>query len=192
MSKLDILLPTSGERDLEPVLKNIGETTDNPHKVTVITEGDSPAKAVNIGFRKTKAPYFIFWNDDFKAHPHWDTKALEKMTDGISVVAINDGDPRQTTQWGTITLVRRSYVDDYGGTENKGEVLHEGYKHNFVDTEFWQRAAARRVVEIAKDSLVEHLHPAFGKGDPDSGYQKSGDTMAQDAELFARRKTWLA
>lgn len=210
-----IYIPTLGRDDKLPdLVENIHKTTNNDawyhiyficekghdaakklegKHVTVFT-GDfgSPAKAVNYAFTKTSEPYFIFANDDFKFHQNWAFNALSKMTDGISVVAINDGDPRQTTQWGTITLVKRSYIDDPGGTENKGEVFHEGYKHNFVDTEFWQRAAARRVVEIAKDSLIEHLHPAFGKGDADGGYQKSGDTMAQDSELFAQRKTWLA
>lgn len=215
---IDVIIPTKGRYHKIPsICENLENTTDGEYKLTFVIEDDdedtervceqhkniyhfdiikgkfgSPAKAVNEGFRKTSEPYFIFGNDDFKFHPHWDTKALSKMTDGISVVAINDGDPRGEPQWGTITLSRRSYVNDYGGTEHKGEVFHEGYSHNFVDTEFWERAASRGVTAIAKDSLIEHLHPAFGKGTGDGGYEKSGNTMNDDMMIYVRRRNeWL-
>lgn len=210
---IDILIPTyhRGEK-LRELHHNITDTTTESFMVYYIAEtGDttlpdintwekclamrgeygSPSKAVNKAFKASRNPYFIFANDDFKFTPEWDAKALEKMSDGVSVVAINDGDPRGTPQWGTITLSRRSYVNDYGGTEKKGEVFHEGYIHNYVDTEYWHRAEARGVTAIAPDAVIIHQHPAFGFKADDT-HRKQGDSMAHDSALFSvRRRQWL-
>lgn len=207
ISKLDILLPTLGRSDkLAVVAENIKSTTTTPYTLYFICESSdaksceaaekngtllkggfgSPAKAVNFAFIKSDSPYFIFANDDFLFHKDWDKKALAKMTNGVSVVALNDGNP-QEPQWGTITLSRRSYITNVGGTENKGEVFHEGYGHAFPDTEFWERAKSRGVTAIAEDSLVEHLHKAFGKGEEDALHHRQLAHFPADQALYKER-----
>lgn len=203
---IDILIPSLGKRDLPALLENIKETTETPYHVFFICElkphvptvegatmmygrFGSPAKAINYAFKHTIQPYFLFGNDDFKFTKGWD-KALDKMDDRVSVVALNDGDPRGETQWGTITLVKREYIDEQGGTENKGEVFHEGYLHNFVDTEFWHRAVSRNVADIAPDCKIIHEHPAFGF--PHNHHKGAEQGFEQDAQLFTeRQRQWL-
>lgn len=201
---IDILIPSLGKRDLTKVINNIHESTDNEHTVTVIFEPDtaleelpdanivlkecgSAAKAVNYGFKLTKEPYFIFWNDDFNAQPHWDTEALKKMSDTVSVVAINDGNPNEV-QWGTICLVKRDYINDHGGTENKGEVFHEGYGHWYVDSEFWERAMTRKMADTAPESVIIHEHPVFDQSINSSTYQRPGKSIERDSQLYVERR----
>lgn len=201
---LDILLPAKRSKKLKTVAESIKETTRTPYLLTFIIEeedtetvksaeglGDvltgtfgTPAKAINYGFKKTNHPYFIFANDDFVFQPNWDTNAFAKMTDGKSVIAINDGSP--SPQWGTITLSRRSYVNDHGGTENKGEVFHEGYTHNYVDTEYWERATQQNVTDVAPDSVIIHEHPAFGY-EADTVHKKPKNTE-RDSQIFMERR----
>ena len=68
----------------------------------------------------------------------------------------------------THSLIRRTYIDDPGGwLDGPGIVLHEGYSHNFVDEELCGLARKRRVFRFAKNSIVEHLHPHWGKAEMD-------------------------
>ena len=46
--------------------------------------------------------------------------------------------------FGTHNLIRRRYVTGRGGTGDPGQVLHEGYDHNFVDRELCGFAQHRR------------------------------------------------
>ncbi len=53
------------------------------------------------------------------------------------------------------------------------------------------RAAQHRNEWVfCRDSIVEHLHPNWGKADMDATYEIAldGEAMAADRELFAQRK----
>jgi hypothetical protein len=67
-------------------------------------------------------------------------------------------------------------------------VLHEGYMHCFVDDEFIATAKFRHAFVHAPQSVIEHLHPDWGKGVLDSTYEKSKASMVQGRVVFRERK----
>ena len=60
-------------------------------------------------------PFFIAANDDFEFQQGWDTPALEILRDNpdVHVVGLYDGNPH--TDFSTIALVRRSYIEYCSG-----------------------------------------------------------------------------
>jgi hypothetical protein len=67
-------------------------------------------------------------------------------------------------------------------------VAHEGYRHNFVDDEIVTAAKQRGVWQMALGSVVEHLHPVFGKAEDDEVYQLGKSCWEADWELFKQRR----
>lgn len=155
-------------------------------------EGDF-ARKVNTAYRESDEPFLFVCGDDVQFHPGWLTAALEPMTDpAVAVVGTQDlGNPRvvegtHATHW----LIRRAYVDDPGGTMDGGPgvMLHEGYCHNFVDDELIGTAKARGVWAFAPDSVVEHLHPNWGKGSMDGTYSIARRRQNRDRALHTQRR----
>jgi hypothetical protein len=67
-------------------------------------------------------------------------------------------------------------------------VVHEGYSHQWVDTELVETAMARGQWAFAKDSHVEHLHPFWHKGEMDATYEKALSTTRFDHRLYGQRR----
>jgi hypothetical protein len=106
------------------------------------------------------------------------------------VIGTNDlGNPRVTSgEHATHLLVRRSYVDDMGSSWDGPKVVaHEGYGHWFVDDELVTAAKQRGVWAMALGSLVEHLHPAWGKANDDDVYELGESHATTDRETFEAR-----
>jgi hypothetical protein len=66
-------------------------------------------------------------------------------------------------------------------------VCHEGYRHWFVDDEIVWTAKQRGVWAFAAGSIVEHLHPYWGKGEMDSVYALGQEHAEADKALFIAR-----
>lgn len=113
---------------------------------------------------------------------------LEDTT--VGVVGTNDlGNPRVIAgKTATHSLVTRAYVGEHGTVDEPGKVLHEGYQHNFCDTEFVETAKRRGAWAFAGDSVVEHLHPHWSKGDDDETYRRGQAGFEVDRRLHARRR----
>jgi hypothetical protein len=144
------------------------------------------AKKINAGFRVTDAEWIFQAADDLTFQPGWAENAL-KMADsgpGYDVVATNDMANASVKKglFGTHNLIRRRYVTQHGG-----QVLHEGYDHNFVDREFCGWAQARGVFVFARHSRVKHLHPLWRTAPSDPTYVKSLARFNEDRELFLSR-----
>jgi hypothetical protein len=106
------------------------------------------------------------------------------------VVGTNDlGNPRVTSgEHATHLLIRRSYVDEHGASwDGPKTVCHEGYRHWYVDDEIVTAAKQRGTWAMALGSVVEHLHPMWGKGEPDEVYLAGQASAKADAELFQAR-----
>lgn len=141
--------------------------------------------SANTAYEETTEPFFMIANDDFNFHKGWDIKALEKMTDDIGVVGVNDGNNRYTP----ITLVRRAYIEEFSGSPDTVNTLYyPGYNHNYVDTEFSEVAKKRGKFAEAPESMVEHMHWAFNKATMDETYSKSNATAPADSITYQNRQ----
>jgi hypothetical protein len=90
----------------------------------------------------------------------------------------------------THTLFSRSYIDEYGGTaDDTGLIFSEAYDHQWTDSEFIETARLRRMYAFSKRSIVEHMHPHWGKGEMDDTYTKALRCTNEDMKLFQRRRT---
>lgn len=160
--------------------------------------GDDPAQPiastfaekVNLAYRETAEPWLFLCGDDVRFHPGWLDQAQAAATEGIQVVGTNDlGNPRVTSgQHATHLLIRRTYVDEQGASWDGPKVVaHEGYRHWFVDDEIVTAAKQRGVWAMALGSVVEHLHPLFGKASTDDVYELGQSHARADGDLFAER-----
>jgi hypothetical protein len=144
------------------------------------------AHKINTGFREGDAEWVFQAADDLTFQPGWAENAL-KIADsgpGYDVVATNDMANANVRkgQFGTHNLIRRRYVTAHGG-----QVLHEGYDHNFVDRELSGWAQSRGVFRFAPHSRVKHNHPLWKTAPDDPTYRKSLARFQDDRRLFLSR-----
>jgi hypothetical protein len=157
----------------------------------VSDRGSSFAQKVNVGYLATGQPWLFLVGDDVRFHPGWLDQAQAVAEDRFHVIGTNDlGNPRVTSgDHATHLLVRRSYVDEVGASWDGPKVVaHEGYAHWFVDDEIVAAAKVRGVWDMAMASIVEHLHPAWGKGESDEVYELGQSHADADRELFEARR----
>ncbi len=210
---IDILVPVLGRpHRAAPLVQNIRDTTTEEHRILfIVSPGDLDqlhacqniigitvaqvpfppgpadyAKKINYGFTMYEGEWVFQAADDLTFTPGWAEAAL-KMADtgpGYDVVATNDmaNASVKRGQFGTHNLIRRRYVTAHGG-----QVLHEGYDHNFVDRELCGWAQARGVFVFARHSKVVHSHPLWKTAPNDTTYIKSLDRFRQDQKLFYSR-----
>lgn len=198
-----------------PLLDSLAANTPEPHRVLFLcTRGDAAelaeiraagadhlelrpstrgdyARKINAGYRSSSEPFLFLAADDLRFHPGWLAAALDAMTDpAIGVVGTNDlGNARVVAgEHATHSLVRRTYVDEQGTIDRRGEVLHEGYPHEFVDDEFVETAKLRRAFVSRSDSVVEHLHPLWGKAPTDALYRQHSRRMRAGRVIYQRRR----
>ncbi|MGZ6587878.1 MAG: glycosyltransferase family 2 protein [Solirubrobacteraceae bacterium] len=156
----------------------------------VIIQGGSYAKKINAGVRTTNEPWVFFGADDLHFHPGWLREALKAgvRANGCGVIGTNDLGNRRVVagNHATHSLVARWYAEQ--GAIDGGGPLHEGYSHNFVDDEFVETAKHRLNWTFAPDSIVEHLHPDWGKGEHDKTYDKGRSTFREDRAYFHRQR----
>ena len=149
------------------------------------------ARKINAGYDAVEAEWYFLGADDIRFHPYWFEVAMEvhKQTEAC-VIGTNDlGNPQVLQgQHATHSLVLLDYVEECGTIDEPGKVLHEGYSHNFVDTEFVATAKWRDAWAFAVNSRVEHLHPDWRKGQNDQVYALGKSGFANDQKYFEMRK----
>jgi len=159
-------------------------------------EQTSFAAKVNLGYAKTSEPWVLLVGSDVHFYPGWLDQALAAAAPGpYDVVGTNDcGNPRVIAgEHATHMLIRRSYIDEHGASwDGPGVVAHEGYRHWYVDDEIVTAAKQRGAWAMALASKVEHLHPLWGKGEPDETYRLGQLHAEADRELFAERRAKFA
>lgn len=215
-SDLVILIPMLGRPNhIAPLLATIDEATPNsrvlflcsPHDWLVIDTikeagrecaqvpyypvGDY-ARKINHGVRTTTESLIFLGASDLAFHVGWFEQALAHLQSGIGVVGTNDLGNRRVMagEHSTHSLVTRQYTG-FGTIDARDRILHEGYHHEFVDDEFIETAKYRRAFAAAPASIVEHLHPCWGKGDSDRLYEQQQQRMAYGRRLYLyRRRLW--
>lgn len=150
------------------------------------------AGAINAGYLATAEPLLFAGADDLDFHGGWLPTALAVLDDpDVMVVGTNDlghGAVLAGTH-ATHYLLRRSYCDQPGAcVDGPGTVLHEGYSHNFTDDELVDTAKARGVFRPCLASVVEHLHPSWGKAGWDATYHKGNAGWDDDERLYRSRE----
>lgn len=151
------------------------------------------ARKINYVAATSSEPFLFLAADDLHFHPGWYPAARALMGGGIGVVGTQDlapTDRARSGQHATHFLVAREYVAR-GTIDEPGKLLHEGYPHEYVDDEFVQTAKKREAWAFAAASVVEHLHPSWGKAPRDPLYDAQRQRMnAGRAVLIRRRKLW--
>jgi len=157
--------------------------------------GDFAAK-VNHAYRTSSESFLFLGADDLKFVPGWWTsaRAIFDRDPMVGVVGTNDLAPTDRSRRGehsTHCVVRRAYVEENGLIDGADAVLYEGYEHEYVDDELVGTAKKRRAWCYDVNSVVEHLHPHWGKAPTDALYQQSQRRMVRSRALFQqRRKLW--
>lgn len=159
--------------------------------VLALSEGVTFAQRMNAGYQATDEPWVFVVGDDVVFRPGWLDHAQSIAGDRFHVIGTNDlGNPRVTAgEHATHMLIRRSYIDDTGASwDGPKNVCHEGYRHWYVDDEIVTAAKQRGVWAMALGSVVEHLHPAWGKAQTDDVYRVGQEHAAQDRLLHEKRR----
>lgn len=155
-------------------------------------EPGSFAQRVNYGYRRTRREWMLLVGDDVHFHHQWWQRALaEAERSGANVIGTNDlgNGAVMAGQHATHMLIRRSYVDEVGaGWDGPGVVCHEGYRHCFVDDEIVTAAKDRGTFLPVLTSVIEHLHPAWGKSEIDETYAIGAESMGADRLTYERRR----
>jgi len=159
------------------------------HRVIMTEDRTTFAQKINDLAVLGDSPWVFIVGDDVKFHPGWLDHA-EAIGQRYAVVGTNDlGNPRVLAgEHATHLLIRRSYIDEQGASwDGPGVVCHEGYRHWYVDDEIVNAAKQRGVWGMALGSVVEHLHPAWGKSENDDTYRLGQRHQASDEKLFRKR-----
>lgn len=156
--------------------------------VIISDRGHTFAQKANVGYEKTDEPYLFLCGDDVHFHPGWYDQALHVSNEeSLAVIGTDDlGNARvRSGEHATHALFKRSYIDEQGASWDGPKVfVSEAYRHNFCDDEWTFVAKQRGQFGFAKGSVVEHLHPLWGKTSNDEVYQKGRHSYDRD------RKTW--
>lgn len=209
---IDLLIPVLGRpQNAQPLVDSIRENTEANHRITFLVSVEDQeeilavyatgqpyircpdpryAPKINLGVKLTKGEFVFLGADDLRFHPGWDVAALAAF-EQTSRPVIGTNDLGNATvmagKHATHSLVHRSYVEQ-GTADEPGVLLHEGYQHNWVDTEFIGTAQKRGAFIFAADSHVEHLHPFWQKGDDDVIYEKGRQSYRVDRRLYQKRR----
>lgn len=149
------------------------------------------ATKINLGYWSTADPLLFMAADDVKFHPGWLSNATALLSAEIQVVGTNDlGNPRVLEgNHSTHTLFTRDYVRRESGViDRRNTVLHPGYPHEYCDDEFIQTAQMRKRFAMASDSIVEHLHPLWGKSKDDDTYRLGRLRSLEGRRIYRRRR----
>lgn len=222
-SFIDVIVPTLGRpASLRPLLQSLATTTrpgaanlvfvvdhDDPETHTELraahlqgwqfglcfADGTYPEK-VNAGVASTVSPLVLPAADDVVFHAGWLDHARAALVEGeVAVVGTNDLTPATADgQHATMPVVERAYLDGDGAAFGEpGVLFHEGYHHNFCETELCKLAQHRGVYASCPASIIEHRHPAWGTREADDTDRKGSQANWEiDEALYAEREAaWL-
>jgi len=164
---------------------------ESGEKTIINNRSRSFAGAINTAVRLLDNEYFMGSNDDLVFHPNWLPPLLE-LSKTYGLVGINDmGNHPMGEKNAAFWLVNRRYqpkaVPGY-----PEDLVCEEYFHNFTDTEISLVAQAYGEYYYCRESIVEHMHPAWGKGEHDETYAKQDNTWTHDENIFYERSSfWM-
>ena len=216
-----IVIPILGRAErAQLLLSSLRTSTTIPHRVLLVLSPNDPtnpdwkhtgadfievpwepgpgdfAKKTNFGYRETTEDFVFLGASDLEFTPGWDVAALkvaEESGAGIIGTQDNCNPVVKKGEHSTHSLVRRSYIEEFGGTpDGAGEIYCELYDHQCVDNELIELAQARKQWAFARDSVVIHHHPYYDRTSKmDATYKKALAKGKDDRVLFMkRRRLW--
>jgi hypothetical protein len=157
--------------------------------ILVGDEDRSWAKKINRGYEHTLESWLLLGADDLKFHRGWVDVVRKLLRVHGGVIGTNDLGNGATIRGinSTHPLVRRRYAEICGTADERNKVVHEGYDHNFPDTELVVTAKKRGLYVHCVRCVIEHMHPAWGKAKSDAIYALGQASFGRDRELYSRR-----
>lgn len=179
-------------------IRELNAVAATPADYFVMGAGRQPgdyARKINQAVRLTREPWLFTGADDLAFRAGWAEAAIAfAEAKGFRVVGVNDlgrWAARRGAKPSPHFLVHRSYVEELGTADQPGLLYHEGYDHNYVDTEFLWTAVARGEYGHCAEAVAEHLHPVWRKGRRDEVYTLGQRNARADHRLFQKReKLW--
>lgn len=172
--------------------------TDPTVRVLINTRTASCLGAFNTAATQVTAPWWFGSGDDVRFTAGWDVPLLALAEHGYKVIGTNDLHNGLVIRGRTAThmLINTAYILEEGGTLDLGPGVAccEDYHHGFFDTELVEVAKHRGVWVPCLDSVVEHLHPAFGLATRDRTYEHgfaADGSEPWDRALWAQRRQLL-
>jgi hypothetical protein len=151
------------------------------------------ARKINFAALHVKTELMLLGADDLNFHAGWaDEAATTQALTAACVVGTNDlGNAMvQAGLHSTHPVIHRGLLA-CGTADETGKILHEGYEHNFVDSELVATAKQRGTYAHCDRAIVEHLHHLWGKSPIDATYEKGAEGYQRDSALFnQRRRLW--
>lgn len=155
------------------------------------------ARKHNLAFQRTTAPLVLLAADDLDFQPGWDEAVLKlagRFSPGV-IGTQDDANPLvKRGKHSTHSVVAREYIETFGGTwhDGPGIVFHEGYKHQWVDTELVAAAVERDEWAFCQLAVIRHLHPMYphrgiGRTPMDATYRKALGDASVDSLLYSER-----
>lgn len=185
--------------EIDARLYFVAQRSDGPELEAIRSAGLEPilvddvdrswAKKINRGMAATTEPWLLLGADDLAFRPGWIDSIRDLLGSHGGVIGTNDLGNAATVRGTSSThpLVRRLYAQIFGTADEPGKVLHEGYDHNFPDSELVETAKCRGLYVHRRECVVEHLHPLWGKGTADPIYHMGQRNWHVDQALYHRR-----
>jgi len=188
------LEPTVKRNQVEPIFiveKDDAETIAAIEAIQrtyiINTRAPSYSGAINSAVEATTHAYLFMGADDLHFHTDWLPPLLE-ASKTYGLVGTNDLHNPEVLNGSHAThyLVTREYADRKT-IDGHEPFLHEGYVHNYTDTEAVATAKYRGEYTPCLDSVVEHIHWVWGLAELDTTYIKGRDAVDRDHVLYNDR-----
>lgn len=186
---LYIVAQTNDKAELEEIVRCADthpEVFNGVGIIVVSPDKQSWAKKVNESLSQTEEPWLFLGGDDLDFKPGWFEKLDPYLESEFSVIGTRDGHNDSTLSTAH-PVVRRDYAEKLGTIDEPGKVVHDGYHHNFPDTELVATAMMRGRYKLALDVVIEHLHPLYGKAKLDDTYRLGQVNFGKDKALYNER-----
>lgn len=178
-------------------LIEVFDETDNVEFMTLSVRCDygDYARKINFGLRNSCTDWVFTGADDLKFHSDWFDNAMKIADDNIHVIGTQDlGNSRVLLgKHSTHSLIRAEYARKIGLTaEHEGGLIYSpAYPHEYMDDELVGIAKNRGIWKFSFDSVVEHMHPNWGKASEDDSYAQQGTRMVIGKNvMYTRRNRW--
>jgi len=152
--------------------------------------------------------WLFLTGDDVRFHDGWIDAALDGLPEGARVVGVSEIpddaelDRRfistdyeaylRTADHTNHMFVATDYIAAEGASWDGPGTTCGPYRHWWTNNELIAVAKQRGVWEARPDSVVEHLHPYFGKGQMDATYALGESAVQADHTLWMERVTKFA
>lgn len=160
------------------------------------------ARKINLGISMAPSNWYFTDADDLAFHSGWEHTMLTIAeetgkgvigTNDLGNTAVMDGN-HSTHSFLSDNYAWRGAIDDPPDEARISDPkpLHEGYWHNWVDTEFVGTARHRGEFAFAQHCRIEHLHFFWGKSGDDETYRHGRERYDEDLAHFrSRRHLWV-